>query len=220
MTTNPDDLASDKKHCFMKTLQNLEKSLVIAVLNTDYFGHNIFGLFHVVKQEGDSLKVNLLWNMQYPDSDRGRLDGFQKDTRTISVDDVWLCPNSLSEPQKIFIEDALHLEYRFYKDEDVFERLASKLGMDLMNIGYEGEPETGTYFSCCRVSSYERKILPEGFHVYSLRESDEDGSQPCSIENWVSFNHFGDILTYKPLPVPMQLPVETVEYDEEGCIIG
>ena len=204
----------------MKTLQNLEKALVIAVMDTDYFGNKLFGLFHVKKQEGDNIKVNLLWDMNYPDSDRGRLDGYQKDTRYISVDDVWVCPDSLSEQQETFFKEALKLDYHFHKDEDALERLADKLGMDLLNIGYEGEPETGTWFNCCRVGVHERKILPKNFHIYSLRSSDEDDSQPASIENWVPVNHYGDILTDRPLPIPLMLEVEPIDYDEEGNIIS
>ena len=42
----------------MKTLQNLEKALVIAVMDTDYFGNKLFGLFHVKKQEGVGSECN------------------------------------------------------------------------------------------------------------------------------------------------------------------
>ena len=114
----------------------------------------------------------------------------------------------------------LKLVYRFHEDTDALERLAVKLNMDKMNVGFDGEAEDGTWFTCCRIENALRGVLPESLHVYSLRSSDEDDSQAASIEEVVRVNHYGDILVNDILPVPVKLEVDPVEYDEEGNIIG
>lgn len=63
-------------------------------------------------------------------------------------------------------------------------------------------------------------MLPENFHVYSLRASDEDDSQAAVIEDKVLVNHYGDILLDHPLSVPIMLHVDKIQYDDEGNIIG
>lgn len=200
-------------------MNNLVNSLVIAVINPDYYGRKVFATFLVQEQIGDTLKVLPLWCEDYPEFERGFLDGANNSVREIKTDDIWVFPTTLSKAKEDKFRQ-LNLDYRFYKDEKALERLASKLDMDKMHVGYDGEPEDGTWFNCCRTETAVYGILPDGFHVYSLRASDEDDSQPASIERQVAVNHFGDILTDRELPVPVYLEVEHVQYDEEGNIVG
>lgn len=199
-------------------MKNLEKSLVIAVINPDYFGRKVFATFLVQEQKDVVLKVLPLWCEDDPDSERGFIDGMNNSVREIHTDDIWVFPTSISKAKEDKFKK-IGIEYRFHKDDDAITRLASKLDMDKMNIGYEGEPEEGTWFSCCRATRY-RNILPDGLHIYSLRASDNDDSQPASIEDKVTVNHFGDILTDRTLFVPVTLEIEHVEYDDEGNMMG
>lgn len=89
-----------------------------------------------------------------------------------------------------------------------------------MHIGYDGESNEGTWFTCLRIDNAIRNMLPANLHIYLLRADDEDDSRAASIEERVYVNHYGDILTNKSLPVPIQLEVEDIQYDEEGNIIG
>lgn len=50
--------------------------------------------------------------------------------------------------------------------------------------GYEG------YIIESRIKKEDRK---EGYHYYELRHEDDDGFQPCTIEDFVWVNHWGTI---------------------------
>ena len=202
----------------MKNLENLDKSLVVAVINPDYQGRKVFAMFFVEKQNGDELDVLPVWDMDYPTENIGQINGHLNSVRKLKVADIWSFVTSLNKWQVMWLR-SLDLDYQFYKDVDALERLADKMDMDKMNIDFDGEDEDGTWFSCVRLDEY-RKILPEGLHLYSLRAADEDDSQPASIEERVRVNHYGDILTDRPLAVPIELEVEEIEYDEDGNIIA
>ena len=203
----------------MVKLKNLENAIVVAVINPDYFGRKVFGLFRVQEQVEETLKVNCFWDLDYPDSSKGIIPPYRSSIKEISIDDIWVCVDSLTEQQQNYLQE-LKLAYRFHEDSDALERLAVKLDMDRMNVGFDGEPEDGTWFTCCRIENTLRCVLPESLHIYSLRSSDEDDSQAASIEEVVRINHYGDILVNDILPVPIELVVDPIDYDEEGNIIG
>ena len=195
---------------------NLEKSLVIAATGTNQFGRKVFGMFFVEKQSAHELNVLPVWDMEFVTG--GQIVGELNAIRKLKVEDIWSFVTSLNKWQVMWLR-SLNLDYRFHQDEKALERLAEKMGMDKMNIGYDGESEEGTWFTCLRMDDY-RHILPDNLRIYSLRASDEDDAQPASIEEKVVVNHYGDILTDKVLPTPVQLEIEPIEYDEEGNIIG
>lgn len=197
----------------------LVNSLVIAVINPDFYGRKVFATFLVQEQRADVLKVLPLWDEDYPESSRGYLEGWNNSVRELKVEDVWVFPTSISKAKEEKFKE-LGIEYRLHNDEKALERFAAKLSMDKVFIGYEGEPEDGTWFDCCRVKYDALKILPKDFYIYSLRASETDESQPASIEERVVVNHYGDILTDKPLQVPIELEVDPIEYDDEGNIIN
>lgn len=203
----------------MKKLVNLEKALVVAIANPILFAHTAFAMFYVKDQCGDILNVIPVWKMGCPDMERGNIHPSEDNHEQLSVDDVMFCVSELNAVQKAHL-DNLGLDYRFHKDEDALARLAKKLDLDLMHIGYDGESNEGTWFTCLRIDNAIRNMIPSNFHIYSLRADDEDDSQAASIEEKVYVNHYGDILTNKPLPVPVELEVEDIQYDEEGNIIG
>lgn len=203
----------------MKELKNLEKTLVVADSNPFFYGHAVVAMYYVIKQRGYILDVYPVWNLEYTDEKFCKIYPDKCGERELYVTDIYMCVDSLSEAQKAHLKE-LDLEYSFFKDEDALERLATRLDLDLMHIGYDGEPQEGTWFTCLRIRPIFRRMLPSNLHIYSLRESDEDASQPATIEEKVFVNHYGDILTDRELPVPVQLEVDTIEYDEEGNIIG
>ena len=195
---------------------NLEKSLAIASVSTNQFGRKVFVMFFVEKQSAHELIVQPVWDMEFDTG--GQIAAELNTVRKLKVEDIWSFVTSLNKWQEMWLR-SLDLDYHFHQDEKALERLAEKMEMDKLNIGYEGESEDGTWFTCLRLDDY-RHILPDNLHIYSLRASDDDDSQPASIEARVMVNHYGDILTGKALPVPMELKVESVGYDDEGNIIG
>ena len=195
---------------------NLEKSLVIASVSTNQFGRKVFVMFFVEKQSAHELIVQPVWNMEFDTG--GQIVAELNTVRKLKVEDIWSFVTSLNKWQVMWLR-SLDLDYHFHQDEKALERLAEKMEMDKLNIGYEGESEDGTWFTCLRLDDY-RHILPDNLHIYSLRASDDDDSQPASIEAKVMVNQYGDILTGKTQPVPMEHEVESVEYDDEGNIIG
>lgn len=212
----------------MKNLakENLEKALVIAVMNPNYFNRKVFAMFYIEEQEGDLLRVFPVWDMDCPEDARGYINGRQnglrelhiKDngTRVLNVKDIWSFVTTLTTVQKTVFKN-INLDFHFFKDEHALERLTEKLEMDRMNIGFDGEEEEGSWFTCLRIP---RECLPDGIYAYSLRAADSDDSQPASIEEKVYVNHFGDILLDHPLQTPIELEVEDIPRDEEGNIIS
>ena len=194
----------------LKKNLNLEKTLLYAVVNPNFAGKSLFAMFYVMEHNETKLKVRPVWYMDCSNTFNVSCD--------MDIDDVWSFVTTLSDEQKKALEK-LGIDYRFHHDEKALDRLASQIEMDKMFIGYDGEPEDGTWFTCCRIDSDIRQILPEHLHIYSLRASDADDSQPASIEETVIVNHYGDILTDKKLPLPVELEVEDIPRDEEGNIL-
>ena len=53
-------------------------------------------------------------------------------------------------------------------------------------------------------SRIDRTTVPEGFCCYDLRGSDYDPGRPVTIENQVSVNHAGAVLTPEPVTIPQE----------------
>ena len=51
-------------------------------------------------------------------------------------------------------------------------------------------------FTCCRV---DRKTVPKGLHVYDVRHDDDCQGIPCQIKEFILVNHWGTIISTKPL---------------------
>lgn len=76
-------------------------------------------------------------------------------------------------------------EYRRNETEEMYE-----------NIWLFSRP---ALFSNGRV---DRDTLPKGLYAYDLRGHDDDPGKPMSVENRVSVNHAGSVITAEPLPLP------------------
>lgn len=53
-------------------------------------------------------------------------------------------------------------------------------------------------------SRIDRTTVPEGFYCYDLRGSDYDPGRPVTIENQVTVNHAGAVLTPEPVTIPKE----------------
>lgn len=45
----------------------------------------------------------------------------------------------------------------------------------------------------------DRKTLPEGFHAYDLRDSDDCDGTPSEVRKFVMVNHWGTVVTREPI---------------------
>ena len=51
-------------------------------------------------------------------------------------------------------------------------------------------------FTCLRV---DRNTIPAGLFVYEVRHDDNQQGEPVQIANWVMVNHWGTLITNKPI---------------------
>lgn len=61
-------------------------------------------------------------------------------------------------------------------------------------------------FTCLRI---DRKMLPEGFHAYDIRDSDDCDGTPSEVKKFVMVNHWGTVVTREP-----------IEGADEGIVLG
>ena len=69
-------------------------------------------------------------------------------------------------------------------------------------------------FTCCRV---DRNSVPKGLFLYEVRHADDNFGQPIEIGNWIMVNHWGTLLSCKPIALEKS-PVTDNSYrdiDEE-----
>lgn len=51
-------------------------------------------------------------------------------------------------------------------------------------------------FTCVRVN---RKTVPEGLYMYEVRHDDNQHGLPVQIANWIMVNHWGTLISNKPI---------------------
>ena len=51
-------------------------------------------------------------------------------------------------------------------------------------------------FTCARV---DRDTVPEGLYMYEVRHDDDQQGNPVQIANWIMVNHWGTLITNKPI---------------------
>lgn len=56
--------------------------------------------------------------------------------------------------------------------------------------------DTPMLFTGCRVN---RKTVPKGLHFYEVRHDSEDWGEPIQIAKGIMVNHFGTLLSSKPI---------------------
>ena len=45
----------------------------------------------------------------------------------------------------------------------------------------------------------DRQSVPKGLYLYEVRHSDEDWGEPIQIAEWIRVNHWGTLLSSKPI---------------------
>lgn len=51
-------------------------------------------------------------------------------------------------------------------------------------------------FTCLRV---DRETVPKGLYLYEVRHDDEQQGLPVQIANWIMVNHWGTLISSKPI---------------------
>lgn len=51
-------------------------------------------------------------------------------------------------------------------------------------------------FTCLRV---DRETVPKGLYMYEVRHDDDQQGDPVQIGNWIMVNHWGTIISNKPI---------------------
>lgn len=51
-------------------------------------------------------------------------------------------------------------------------------------------------FTCARV---DRETVPKGLYMYEVRHDDGQQGNPVQIANWIMVNHWGTLITNKPI---------------------
>lgn len=85
------------------------------------------------------------------------------------------------------------------------------------NITLFGEP---MLFTCERCS---RSSLPAGMYMYEIRHDDEGRGIPCEISPWIAVNHWGTVISNKPVEFNERSPngspyriIEDEDWNYEG----
>lgn len=58
----------------------------------------------------------------------------------------------------------------------------------------------------------------EGMHYYEMRHTGDDWSKPCSVENKVSVNFWGTLVTRKPIALSNEGGIDLSEEDAESLM--
>ena len=66
-------------------------------------------------------------------------------------------------------------------------------------------------FTCCRV---DRDTVPMGLYVYDVRHDDDCQGIPCQIKEHIMVNHWGTIISTKPLKLDERNSLE-LRFDEK-----
>ncbi len=56
-----------------------------------------------------------------------------------------------------------------------------------------GQPMLFTDVRC------DRETLPKGMYMYEVRHDDEGYGEPCEIADWILVNHFGTVISNRPV---------------------
>lgn len=63
-----------------------------------------------------------------------------------------------------------------------------------------GQPMLFTDLRC------DRGTLPKGMYMYEVRHDDDGRGDPCEIANWIMVNHWGTVISNRPVQFNEQTP--------------
>ena len=58
-------------------------------------------------------------------------------------------------------------------------------------------------FTCLRC---DRDTLPAGMYMYEIRHDDECRGDPCEIADWIMVNHWGTVISNRPVNLTEEQP--------------
>ena len=58
----------------------------------------------------------------------------------------------------------------------------------------------------------EHKSVPDGYHLYEIRHTDDDWGEPCQLARNIMVNYYGTIITNTPIQLP---PDGMLDFDSE-----
>lgn len=61
-------------------------------------------------------------------------------------------------------------------------------------------------FTCLRV---DRDTVPQGMYMYEVRHDDDQQGEPVQIANWIMVNHWGTLISNRPIRQRATSPTET-----------
>ena len=61
-------------------------------------------------------------------------------------------------------------------------------------------------FTCLRV---DRDTVPQGMYMYEVRHDDDQQGEPVQIANWIMVNHWGTLISDRPIRLEPRLDGET-----------
>ena len=62
----------------------------------------------------------------------------------------------------------------------------------------------------------KKDIVPAGLYHYEVRHDDEDSFNPCQIWEWIMVNHYGTLISKKPLKLFSSLRIRN-SYRDINC---
>ena len=68
------------------------------------------------------------------------------------------------------------------------------------NVTVFGQPMICTCLRC------DRNTLPKGMYMYEVRHDDEGRGDPCEIADWIMVNHWGTVISNRPVKLKEELP--------------
>ena len=63
-----------------------------------------------------------------------------------------------------------------------------------------GQPMLFTNARC------DRDTLPSGMYMYEIRHDDDGRGDPCEIADWIMVNHWGTVISNRPVRMDEQTP--------------
>ena len=103
-------------------------------------------------------------------------------------------------PEGWHYEHLIHIDVVFESAvlDPSLQLFPSQMRVNAMTEQFEDVTVLGhpMIFTCLRV---DRDTVPEGLYVYEVRHDDDQQGDPVQIGNWIMVNHWGTIISNKPI---------------------
>lgn len=69
-------------------------------------------------------------------------------------------------------------------------------------------------FTCLRV---DRDTVPQGMYMYEVRHDDDQQGEPVQIANWIMVNHWGTLISNRPIRLEPRPDGRNTYQGEKRC---